>query len=714
VNHATNFLKNWNRIRLWLVLMVFSLGLWLVFAKLLVPAIIESAYRGESWSFLNRMIRGQATHPVSEYLQDWGTVTMPVLLWGLGFWLVVLVISSPAFVRRMVGAATPGSLGAIRMWTCLVLLLTTFIENLPSIALLPVELRQPDAGWEHQYGVMHFFSSLPVGFETLVTSRTSLLIFQLLTELVLFLGVIGWKTRVVIPLGAFCALLMNGILIDYSFFWHQNLVPIYLMAVLSFTPCGDGWSVDRLWKVYRGQPVPAADRGTPTYGWSRYACWTVIALPYLLNGLGKLRYGGLFWWNATNMRRILYHDSLTPREFNWAWSLYLAPAPDILFACLGLFALFTETAFAIVLFSRIARRILPTMAMMMHIGIFLLQRILFLDLILLQLVFFDFTRLPKTIGERLQARRGRIQLLYDGLCPLCRRTIGMLACFDLFARLEFLDFRRLDLTGFNRSHQLNLTSERLAEEMYVVSHGTAYRGFDGYRVIALALPAFWPLVPWLFLPGISVLGTLAYRYVARNRSKFLLCHGRCSIEPVEGSGSTGATARNDLARGGFNYALAVSGLICMNLYCWYHVVEFYPLTAWALFANSDTSGQITYNKVLARYESGVIAPARLEDTIGALALDNRYVPLLERCFGQQPSDMYICRKYLSAAGSAYNQNASLGRRITHYEVQKWAWDFRTHPLDPQYGSLVQRIVHEIDGAAHLKKGPETTEQRSGT
>src|SRR6266849_4077207 len=87
------------RFRLWLVLMVISLGLWTVFAKLVVPAVIGSAYRGESWSFLNRMISGQATHPVVDYLQDWDRVTIAGLLSVLGFWLVVLVISNPAVIQ---------------------------------------------------------------------------------------------------------------------------------------------------------------------------------------------------------------------------------------------------------------------------------------------------------------------------------------------------------------------------------------------------------------------------------------------------------------------------------------------------------------------------------------------------------------------------------------------------------------------------------------
>ena len=94
-----------NRIPLLLTFMVITLGLWIVCAKLVVPSLIENAYRGESWSFLNSMIRGQATHPVSAYLQDWAVITVAVFLAGVGFWLVVLVISSPLSWRASLVAS---------------------------------------------------------------------------------------------------------------------------------------------------------------------------------------------------------------------------------------------------------------------------------------------------------------------------------------------------------------------------------------------------------------------------------------------------------------------------------------------------------------------------------------------------------------------------------------------------------------------------------
>jgi predicted DCC family thiol-disulfide oxidoreductase YuxK len=684
------------RIRFLLVLMCISPVLWIAFAKLVVPPLIESAYRGESLPIFNGMIQGQHGNPVGYYLDKWDTIAAGCLLGVLMFWPLALLLSRPTFFRRFVGEATPGSLGAIRMWTCAVLLLMVSLEDFASIALVPVA---------NARGMLEYFYRLPVGFERFVKSETSLWTFQSLTQLLLFLGLLGWRTRVVIPLAAFCHFLLLGILIEHSFFWHQNLVPLYLLFVLSFTPCGDGWSVDRLRKVYHGRTVPPAHHASPVYGWSRYACWVTIAWPYVANGVGKLEDAGLFWWDPTNMRSMLYGDSLKPREFDWALALHLKSAPDLLFGLLGIVALVTEMSFGLVLFSHVARRILPVAAIMMHVGIFLLQRILFLDLILLQFVFFDFTRFRKRIGQWLETRRGRIQLLYDGLCPFCCRTIRLLACFDLFARLEFLDFHRIDLHDYNRTQKLNLTSKNLEEEMYVVSRGTAYRGFKAYRVIALALPVFWPVAPWLFLPGISSLGALVYRFVARNRLRFLWCDSHCPVRPSEESEPTTVTAGN-AAKRNFGYASLVSGITVVALLCWFYRIEFYPFTSWHLYSGLNNTGKIEYYKVLARYESGVTSPARLEDGIGALAFDGRYSPFLDQCFGE-PSDIHSCKKFLTAEASVYNKKARLGERVTHYEIQLWTWDFRANPLDPQHGHMVKRFVHQTnEGPGELSKAGE--------
>ena len=72
MNRHNNLVMRMGRIRLLLVLMCISLVLWIAFAKLVVPPIIESAYRGESLPVLNSIINGQHVHPVEFLFTDNG------------------------------------------------------------------------------------------------------------------------------------------------------------------------------------------------------------------------------------------------------------------------------------------------------------------------------------------------------------------------------------------------------------------------------------------------------------------------------------------------------------------------------------------------------------------------------------------------------------------------------------------------------------------
>lgn len=681
MNEDDYWLIGTDRVRLLILLCCASAALWLVFAKLIVPGVIDSAYHGASFPRLNSMIRGQHVHPVAFYQQLWDGFAMSILLSCIAFWLFAVVMCSSVFFRRFVGTATPGTLGAIRAWTCFILLVSTLWEDLSSIALLPPEIRQP-------MGAMNVLYVLPVGYEHFLTSETGLWLLQRTTELLLFLGLVGWRTRIVIPLATLSSFVLNGILREYSGFWHQNLVPIYVLAVLSFTPCGDGWSLDRLRKIARGRPVPDAERPAPVYGWARYACWVVIALPYLAAGLSKLRGGGLQWVSATNMRSLLYEQTLYPRKGDWSLALQLAPLPDIVFVLLGIAAISGELVFVTVLFSRLARRIVPAVTMFMHVGIILLQNIVFLDLVVMPLVFYDFSKIRDAIGRRLRAG-GPLDVLYDGFCPVCRRTVRVLASVDIFRRLEFRDFRRLDLAEYNASHAQRLTPGDLEQEMYVTWRGRAYGGFYAYRAMAAAIPLFWPLVPGLFLPGFSWLGVSVYRYVARRRFRLLNCDVECSKDAVVAADSDVAPATSAF-RGALRPALAISALAVVMLFCWVNRIESYPVTDMHMFSGINKS-VVTYYKVAGESESGPIPRAYLEDTVSAMSLNSRYEGLFDLCFGP-PDDVQICNKWMTALASAYNRKARPGKRMTAYEIQKWQWDFAANPRDPHYGALTDRFV----------------------
>jgi len=684
------------------------LGLWIVFAKLVVPSVIESAYRGESLPVLNSLMVGRATHSVDEYMREWEQLAWRIAVASTTFGLLGLVLfvvtSSQTFFRKFVGEATPGTLGVIRAWTCGILLLWTLVEDLPSIAWLPVEARQP-------LGVMRWVYALPVGFDRLVASEAGLHVFQLLTELLLFLGMIGWGTRLVIPLGAVCFTLLGGILRDYSFNWHQGWVPLYLITILSFTPCGDGWSVDRLLRVIRGQPVLDPARAVPVYGWSRYTCWVAIAVTYWETGLCKIRLDGLSW-GGDGLRATFIEDTLYDREYDWSWSLSLIQAPDSLFIFLAIFVLLFESLWIMVLFSSTFRKIWPVLTAMFHAAVLILQKILFIDLILLQAIFYDFTGLRKRIGQRLESSYGRIHILFDGQCPLCNRTVRVLGFFDLFTRLEFLDFRRLDLAEYNRHHGLTLTLEDLDREMYVISRGQAYIGYYGYRVLAWALPAFWPLIPLLYFPGVSWVGERVYGSIARNRLALIHCDSHCPTTPSGNGDSRAIFHISDEPQPG-RYAWLISSFCVVMAISFFYRVEFYPvMTAWHLYASLNTSGEISYFKALGHQASGATVPVRVGDSVGALRWDGRDTRIVKQCFdglrnergGIVTKDLDSCQKFLAVSGSIYNKKSPLDRKITHLEIQERVWNFRSNPSDPEHGKVTtNHLIIEIEQASAAAK-----------
>ncbi len=191
---------------------------WLLVATQIVPDLIVRAYNGESSPFFNALIISKSEHPLAEYLQYWRNVTWLGALWLLAFWFAGPVrrwMARPQFFDRAVGAATSGTLGAIRAWVCGILLLMTLWEDLASTALLPRSMLQPK-------GVLHLLHAAPIDFDRFLAHAPALWAFEHVTAFLLLLGVLGLATRVVIPAAAICSLIVAGIFREYSWFYHTG------------------------------------------------------------------------------------------------------------------------------------------------------------------------------------------------------------------------------------------------------------------------------------------------------------------------------------------------------------------------------------------------------------------------------------------------------------------------------------------------------------
>ena len=382
------------------LLAAIALG-WLVLGEWLGPALIarlHGADAAEGWPPLARLLaRAQSRHSLPYYVAAWrenGRWAVLALLAYQGF---ARATHGARFAERFVPTATPGALGGVRALVASVLLASALWEQLPSSALLPREMI-------HGPGpALSLLYALPIGFERFVASPLALGAFQAITVALLACAALGLRTRLSVPLAAAAYLVLGGILRQYAWFYHTGLIPLYLLIALSFTPCGDGFSLDCWQRARRGEPGPDAGKATLNYGWARFFVWAALALPYVEAGLSKLRRGGLAWPHAQNLKSLLLIDTLNPMQFDWGITLRLVHAPDALFWAIGLTTLAGEIGYGLVLFSRRARCVLPAITVGMHLGIWLLQNVLFFDLILLQAIFLDWRALRVAIASRAPA-----------------------------------------------------------------------------------------------------------------------------------------------------------------------------------------------------------------------------------------------------------------------------------------------------------------------
>jgi predicted DCC family thiol-disulfide oxidoreductase YuxK len=125
----------------------------------------------------------------------------------------------------------------------------------------------------------------------------------------------------------------------------------------------------------------------------------------------------------------------------------------------------------------------------------------------------------------------RAVVLYDGDCPLCRKTTGILKRLDWFHRLAFHNCRDAAHIPASTAH---LDADKMIEQMHVLTPDRqhALAGFRAVRWIAGRIPLMWPVYPLLFIPGMAKLGQRLYLWVARNRFHLVPCRdGVCTIPP---------------------------------------------------------------------------------------------------------------------------------------------------------------------------------------
>jgi hypothetical protein len=79
--------------------LLLATAIWVVFAYSLAPVLIAKAYHGESLTIFNRLITGQARHPLTEYFAKWNRLASKVSF-GLAVLDVYILLAVVGLTRK--------------------------------------------------------------------------------------------------------------------------------------------------------------------------------------------------------------------------------------------------------------------------------------------------------------------------------------------------------------------------------------------------------------------------------------------------------------------------------------------------------------------------------------------------------------------------------------------------------------------------------------
>jgi predicted DCC family thiol-disulfide oxidoreductase YuxK len=110
-------------------------------------------------------------------------------------------------------------------------------------------------------------------------------------------------------------------------------------------------------------------------------------------------------------------------------------------------------------------------------------------------------------------KMGKMEMIYDGKCGFCVRSMIGLLAFDGLGQIRVRNFRVASSPV--------VSDAKLEKALYLVlPDGRALPGFEAYRYVVLRVPGLWGLIPFFYLPVLSYFfGRPIYNWVAANRSK---------------------------------------------------------------------------------------------------------------------------------------------------------------------------------------------------
>ena len=275
-------------------------------------------------------------------------------------------------VNRVV-PSSPFALGVVRFFVHGIFLFDTVITSYSALGSLPPTILRPS-------GVMKF---LPWSFFDALQTHGGMLTLKTLMLLSLVLSTAGFLTVVSTKTSLLLVLFYQGLLRSFGHFNHDEMIAVYFMVVLAFTPCGDSFSIDSwIRKTTKEKPAFA-------YAYPILLMQLLLAWAYFSSALIKIRVAGLKYLTADNLPALaIYHslDNLHDTSFKIAFML---PQVKQYLPFAVAFVLVWELLFPLAIFFQRLRWWILGIGVVFHLTTLFVMNIFFPHQLAMYLIFVD-------------------------------------------------------------------------------------------------------------------------------------------------------------------------------------------------------------------------------------------------------------------------------------------------------------------------------------
>ena len=299
---------------------------------------------------------------------------------------------------------------------------------------------------------------------------------------------------------------------------HYNVILTYgvdrilcsLLVILCLAPIGRALSLDRVRAVRAAKREDLAAVPAPYRSAWAGACIRLM----------QIQMAALFFYSAIYK---LHGDDWLNGDAVWIVFTHATFYNPFL---LGLFAshywlvnvatygtLLIEIAFPFLIWQRATRPYLLAAAIFLHLQIAIFMGMPYFSFVM-TMGHMSFVR-PEwlaALGQAWKQKIGPMEMIYDGHCGFCRRSMAWLLAFD--------GMRQIDIRDYRTNPSPVVSSELVDKALYLVrADGRALPGFEAYRYVVARVPGLWWLIPFFFVPVFSRLfGRPLYDWVAANRA----------------------------------------------------------------------------------------------------------------------------------------------------------------------------------------------------